>query len=184
MNGTLCEPFVVSSGLRQGCVLAPFLFNMFWNQVLLEWKKRLGNAVGVKVTYRFLNKLHNPRIRSYDGVVSVSEGLFADDMEVIASSAEDMMKAVSTLDEVCLEWGLTISTSKTKVLADGSDDIRIVIRGQELECVSSFVYLGSKLSRRNDLGPEIVRRIGLAASSIGLLKKFYGKSRKSTLILN
>jgi len=66
VNGTLCEPFVVSSGLRQGCVLAPFLFNMFWNQVLLEWKKRLGNAVGVKVTYRFSNKLHNPRIRSCD----------------------------------------------------------------------------------------------------------------------
>ena len=103
--------------------------------------------------------------------MSVSEGLFADDMEVIASSAEDMMKAVSTLDEVCLEWGLTISTSKTKVLVDGSDDIRVVIRGQELECVSNFVYLGSKLSRRNDLGPEIVRRIGLAASSFGLLKK-------------
>ena len=82
VNGTSCEPFVVSSGLRQGCVLAPFLFNMFWNQVLLEWKKRLGNTVGVTVAYRFSNKLHNPRIKSCDGTVLVSEGLFADNMEV------------------------------------------------------------------------------------------------------
>ena len=99
----------------------------------------------------------------------VSEGLFADDMEVIASSAEEMIKAASILDEVCLEWGLNISTSKTKVLVDCSDDIRVAIRGQELECVSNFVYFGSKLSRRNGLGTEIVRRIGLAASSFGLL---------------
>ncbi|MGA9039530.1 MAG: hypothetical protein WB421_03260 [Terriglobales bacterium] len=56
-------------------------------------------------------------------------------------------------------------------MTDGTDDIRVVIRGQQLELVSNFVYLGSKLSRGNDLGPEISRRTGLAAAAFGMLRK-------------
>jgi hypothetical protein len=171
VNGCLCEPFEVSSGLRQGCVLAPLLFNLFWNQVVQEWKKRLGDAVGIRVAYKFSTRLQNPRIKSNDGVALVSEGLFADDMELITSTADDMVIAVATLDAVCLEWGLLISTQKTKVMTDGIDDIQVEIRGQKLESVSNFVYLGSKLSRGNDLGPEVARRIGLAAAAFGLLRK-------------
>ena len=116
--------------------------------------------------------MQNPRIKSNDGVALVSEGLFADDMELITSTADDMVMAVATLDVVCLEWGLLISTQKTtKVMTDGIDDIQVEIRGQKLESVSKFVYLGSKLSRGNYLGPEVARRIGLAAAAFGLLRK-------------
>ena len=92
-------------------------------------------------------------------------------MELITSTADDMVIAVATLDVVCLEWGLLISTQKTKVMTDGTDDIQVEIRGQKLESVSTLVYLGSKLSLGNDLGPEVARRIGLAAAAFGLLRK-------------
>ena len=150
---------------------SPLLINLFWNQVVQEWKKRLGDAVGIRVSYKFSTRLQYPRIKSNDGVAFVSEGLFADDMELITSTADDMVIAVATLDAVCLEWGLLISTQKTKVMTDGIDDIQVEIRGQKLESVSNFVYLGRKLSRGNDLGPEVARRIGLAAAAFGLLRK-------------
>ena len=101
----------------------------------------------------------------------MSEGLFADDLALVTSSGEDMARALMLLDAVCIDWGLNISTAKTKVMVDGADDIQITLRGQCLESVTSFVYLGSKPSRGNDLGPEIARRVSLAATAFGLLKK-------------
>ena len=66
------------------------------------------------------------------------------------------------------------------VMTDGTDDIQVEIRGQKLESVSNFVYLGSKLSRGNDLGPEVARRIGLAAAAFGLLRNPLWKNLRST----
>ena len=53
------------------------------------------------------------------------------------------------MDSSFSRWGLTISTQKTKVLVVGRDaeqqasNVNILIRGDKLEVVSSFKYLGS-----------------------------------------
>ena len=36
INGVLSNPFSVSNGLKQGCVLAPFLFNLYFNKVMQD----------------------------------------------------------------------------------------------------------------------------------------------------
>jgi hypothetical protein len=55
------------------------------------------------------------------------------------------------LEKVTQDWGLTISVSKTKILAIGraadtlDRSIEIKIRGETVEVVSSAKYLGSIL---------------------------------------
>ena len=34
VDGILSDPFRISNGLKQGCVLAPFLFNLYFNKVM------------------------------------------------------------------------------------------------------------------------------------------------------
>ncbi len=41
VDGDLTEPFDVSNCLRQGCVLAPVLFDMFWCAMIDYWRRLL-----------------------------------------------------------------------------------------------------------------------------------------------
>jgi len=43
------ESFVVKMGLRQGCVMSPWLFNMFMDGVVREVYSRV-NGMGVKMS--------------------------------------------------------------------------------------------------------------------------------------
>ena len=49
-NGDCTNSFNISNSVKQGCVLAPVLFNLFFSQVLLHTVKELN--LGVYVRYR------------------------------------------------------------------------------------------------------------------------------------
>ena len=75
--------------------------------------------------------------------------LYADDISLACDTAEKLREAVITMDATFLRWGLTISTKKTKVLVVGRNaaaqaaGLVITLRGDQLEVVSHFKYLGS-----------------------------------------
>ena len=50
-NGEQSDPFSISNGVKQGCVLAPVLFNLFFACVL---RQAVGNTdKGVYVRFRY-----------------------------------------------------------------------------------------------------------------------------------
>ena len=50
-NGVYSEPFAVTNGLKQGCILAPTLFSMMFSAMLIYAFKY--DSIGVDLKYRY-----------------------------------------------------------------------------------------------------------------------------------
>ena len=53
LNGTLLEAIDVTNGLRQGCCMAPVLFNLYASLVVECWTARIAKLGGVGVYLRY-----------------------------------------------------------------------------------------------------------------------------------
>ena len=137
MDGTTTPEIEVTNGLRQGCTIAPTLFNLYFNFVMELWRKR-SKPFGVEVHYKCGGRLVGERTSRPLQTIA-TELQFADDAALVGSSREEIERAAQTLDEVASEWGLTLSLPKTKLLVAGmwSDNKLqpIGIRGDTIETV-------------------------------------------------
>ena len=78
--------------------------------------------------------------------------------------------------KVASEWGLTVSTEKTKgmVVGEGLDEHNtssVQMEGSTVEVVNHFTYLGSNISRDGEVTVEVDCRIAKASKAIGCLRK-------------
>ena len=62
VDGQVAPEFEVCNGLRQGCVLAPTLFNLYINLAIKQWKEKCAEF-GVDVLYKCGRKLVGERTR-------------------------------------------------------------------------------------------------------------------------
>ena len=171
-DGATSNAFPVSSGVKQGCVLAPTLFGIF-STMLLQYAF-VDCTERVCVRTRLDGKLFNSaKTKVY--VVLIRELLFADDAALKSHSDEGLQHLVDKLSHACEEFGLTISLRKTNILAQGAESPPpspiITIDNTELEVVNNFTYLGSTVSSPNSLDAEISRRIAKAAAVMAKLNK-------------
>lgn len=172
-NGTISEAFPVSSGVKQGCVLAPTLFGIFFS-MLLHYAFRDCDE-GIYIHTRSDGKLYNiARLRAKTKVqeVLIRELLFADDAALSSHTEDGLQKLVDRFAEACKEFGLTISLKKTQILAQGAEHPpEISIGDHKLEVVDHFTYLGSTVSSCLSIDREINTRIAKAASVMSRLKQ-------------
>ena len=86
-DGSYSEPFDIRSGVKQGCVLAPTLFGIFFALML---KSAFGNATeGIHLRTRSDGKLFNlSRFKARRKILwrLIREMLFADDAAFVAHS--------------------------------------------------------------------------------------------------
>ena len=97
-DGEFSDPFPVTNGVNQGCVLASTLFT-------------------IPIRYHFDGKLFNlKRLQAKSKVrtEALDEFLFADDMVKGAPTEEKMQKGVDQVSDSCDSYGLTISVKKTE----------------------------------------------------------------------
>ena len=152
VNGKLSEPFPISSGVHQGCVLAPTIFNTAIDYVM-------GRTVGRSMCGVSLGKL------------SFSDFDFADDVVLLAELFDLLTSALSIMDEETHALGLQISWTKTKAQSLGTtSDTPLAppeVDDEEVEAVDKFNYLGSLQSSSGTSEEEIIRRIGIASRALG-----------------
>ena len=75
---------------------------------------------------------------------------------------------IDTLDRACTRWGMRISGDKTKVLSIGEplgDHPAITLKGQALEEVDSFSYLGSEVEQTSRAEKDVKTRIEKATTT-------------------
>jgi len=147
--GEVSEPFEVNRGVRQGCILAPALFNIFLDHVLRIALDQCEG--GVTIRYLIDGELSSSTIARPDEVHElVVSLLYADDMAIVCDDRVAIERIVTRLDDVLQQWSLEISPEKTEVLTidrngrAGKPDISL--RGETLKNVDSFKYLGTYLT--------------------------------------
>lgn len=181
-DGSTSAAFNIRSGVKQGCVLAPTLFGIFFAVML---KHAFGSAAeGIYLRTRSDGKLFNLsrlRAKTKTQLKCLRDFLFADDAAVTAHSAEDLQQLMSRFSVACQHFGLTISFKKTQVMGQDVDSPpAISINGHKLDVVHDFVYLGSTISDTLTLDIEINRRIGKAATTLSRLTKRAWNNKKLT----
>ncbi|MCG8114190.1 MAG: hypothetical protein JAY89_02300 [Candidatus Thiodiazotropha taylori] len=115
-DGEFSNPFPVTNGVKQGCVLAPTLFSMMFSAMLTDAFQDGDN--GMPIRYRFDGKLFNLRRLQAKSKVQtevLDEFLFADDMAKCAPTEEKMQKGIDQVFDSC-DCDLTINIKKTEVV--------------------------------------------------------------------
>ena len=176
-NGEMSEPFPVTNGVKQGCVLAPTLFSLMFTAMLSDAFR--DGPEGVDIRYRTDGGLFNlRRLKAKTKVRSdtIHDLLFADDCALNAGSEADLKHSVEKFSSACSNFGLTISTKKTEVLyqpAPGKPYVEpnISINGEKINTVNRFTYLGSTLSQGVVIDDEVNLRISKASATFGSLYK-------------
>ena len=153
------EQITVVNGLRQGCTMAPTLFNLYGCIVAERWKERLEGSEGVGIC--LCHKVDGKLFRRYtkSGLREIlTECQFADDVALLAASRIGAEKTITPYMETADDFGLTVSIPKTKLTVSGygieKDRKPIVVRGGEIECVEEFPYLGSVVMSNGRLHSE------------------------------
>ena len=117
-------------------------------------------------------------LHNFSGTISIncidiSNFQFADDIDLIVGSEEELQELTITLERRTRAYGMEISAEKRKIMVNSRIAPRSTIL-MNLECleeVKSFKYLGSIISPEGDSTEEICTRINLVTSVIAKLKK-------------
>lgn len=155
-EGGLGKWFKVGTGLRQGCVLSPLLFNVFFDYVIRR-------AVEVS------------RNDTVDNT-GISHLEYADDLVFLAPSFEVLTRQLERLVAECRRWGLTVNAAKTKVMTAerGNNNYPDMFsEGVEVERVEGFTYLGHWMDSNGSIESEINIRINKASRSWAALSRAF-----------
>ena len=97
-DGEYSEPFPVTNGVKQGCVMAPTLFSMMLSAMLTDAFQDVD--AGFPIRYRFDGKLLNLRRLQAKSKVQtdvVDKLLYADDLAENSKSEEKNARAVDRM---------------------------------------------------------------------------------------
>ena len=172
------EPFPVTVGVKQGCVLAPVLFNVYLVAVsmLALGEERRTNAGGVSLRYRFDGgafNLQRLKARTRVSHSTVRDLQYADDAAIVCSSAEELQQELDIQNVAYARMGLRMNPRKTEVMHGSveADPSPITLSQATLPVTTNFTYLGSIISSDCSVDTEIINRIGKASASFGQLRK-------------
>ncbi|XP_020298257.1 uncharacterized protein LOC109862594 [Pseudomyrmex gracilis] len=147
------KKFWVGRGVRQGCPLSPDLFNLLL--VDLEEKVKKGSWGGVKIKGEKIYSL-----------------AYADDIVLLAEEEEGMRNLMKRFEKYIKEKGLELNAEKSKVLRfrkGGGRDKKTewYWRGEKIEEVKKFKYLGFIFQRNGRLDEQIKDRVKKGAAVMG-----------------
>lgn len=115
--GGNCDPFTVESGVRQGCVIAPIIFNLFFAGVMKASSNWFPPDVGIPINYRLDGNLFN--LRHLQAKTEVTNKMvidlqYVDDAAYASSSPEQLHDTLNHLADTYSRAGLIINTPKLR----------------------------------------------------------------------
>ena len=155
VGDSVTDDIEVTNDLRQGCTLAPTLFNLYFSAMVACWRHRCPQA-GVEVRYKIRGRLVGDRTaKARLQKVWVTESKFADDVALYATTRVVLEQIAGEFVRTTAEWGLTVSLEKTKLLTMGKQlepegSLPVQLDEGEIDTVDNFTYLGSNIRKWGD----------------------------------
>ena len=147
--------FEIVTGVRQGCILSPFLFLLVVDFLMKQTMKCSTHGI----------EWSEGKLADLD---------FADDIALLSDTHDGLQKMTEDLGEHGEKVGLRISCEKTKAMTIGESQFpAITIKQHDIEYVEKFPYLGSYISRVGDAEVDVTARIGKAASVFQRLRPIW-----------
>ena len=103
---------------------------------------------------------------------------FADDIDLMGGSNAELQELTDKLATKAGAYGMEISAAKSKTMVNSNSNTtaNITLKGEELENVSSFKYLGATLTQDGASTTEIRTRIALATAAMAKLSRIWKSS--------
>lgn len=174
VDGEQSDFFPVTCGVKQGCVLAPTLFALYFAVVVKEVLHSVSE--GVRIRFRTDGSIFNLarlKARTKVSYALITEIMYADDLCFLAESPDGLQQLMSVFHHACCKFGLKVSVKKTEVMSldtHGRETLAIKLGEDMLKQVDKFRYLGSTITSKCDLDSEINSRISAASAAFGKLR--------------
>ena len=126
----------IGKGVHQGCILSPYLFNLYAEYVMRNTGLNEAQA-GIKIARRNINNLR-----------------YANDFTLVAES-EELKSLLMKMKEESEKAGLKLNIQKTKITASGP----ITSRQKDVETVADFIFGGSKITADGDCSHGIKKHL-------------------------
>ena len=113
--------FQIGKGVRQGCILSLYLFNLYAEYIM--WNAGLDEAqAGIKIAGKNINNLR-----------------YADDTILMAESKEELKGLLMKVKDKSEKAGSKLNIQKTKIKASGPSP-SWQIDGKTMETVRDFIF--------------------------------------------
>ena len=163
VQNELSEGFTIKTGVRQGDVTSPLLFNIVIDAIM---RQAFRDRKGVQ----------------YDKNGFITDLMFADDSAIFTNSDTEATNTLRDIAHIAQGYGLTINAEKTKVLVTDGTLATVDLEGIQIEQVREFKYLGSIVQERKVAATsEIHSRIGQATVAFASLKWCLWRKAKITV---
>ena len=161
--GQMSESFEVKTGVRQGCLLSPFLFLL-----VIDWIMRTttaGRNNGIQWTL----------------LTQLDDLDFADDLALLSHNQNQMQDKTTHLATTSAGTGLKINLRKTEMMKINTTvQTPVTVGGEAIKEVESFIYLGSVVDRHGGTDCDIKSRIGKARTAFTILKNIWASKNIRT----
>ena len=134
----------IQRGVRQGCVLSPYLFNIYTEFIFRE----VEELKGININGQNINNI-----------------CYADDTALMAESEEKLQEIVNEVKYHSSRGGLEMNVKKTKVMLitrKPEKTITIKVDSADLERVHQFKYLGTQITEDVRTETELKYRMNAA----------------------
>ena len=158
INGSLGEPFPITAGVAQGCVLSPLFFIVYLDDLLKEFQE---SGMGIEVCMNFLNSL-----------------AFADDLALVALDEPMAQKFLDILERWCERNNFTVNLGKEgtgyfPITNQDENEYNLTFKGKPFKRLKLFKYLGFLISKTGSWESYFKKIIQKARGSLAQAYHFF-----------
>src|SRR6476619_5767630 len=151
---------IIGRGVRQGCPLSPLSPSIYAEMMMKEALENVEEGIRV-------------------GGELIKAVKYADDQRMVANTEAGLQSLMDSLNTTAKHYDIKINIKKTKAMVvsrNGGERVNLTEKGQSVEQVSKFRYLGSIILEDGRCLDDVKTRIGMAKDAFNKRKELLTRS--------